>query len=336
MEHKEDEMNGKAIGYRLRLVVGLCLLLSGCAVMDLSSLMHQELEETTVQSDPHWFVLNKILLVDISGEIMDTDSGGLFSDLACTPDYVKAVLNIAKEDENVRAVVLRIDSPGGTVSASELIAREIKLFRKRTGVSVIAQINSMGCSGAYYIACAADRIQAQPSAIIGSIGVIAILPKLRKLADKIGYDQLVFKSGAMKDIGNSMRDMTDEERAVFQKLIDSDYSQFLDWILVNRSKDLTREKLTLAADGRIFTTQDALDRKLIDSIGYLDDALILALDSAKIKHADVVTYSYSQSEDMNIYSPRGAVRPLRVGSLNLPAGLTEKKAGFYYLWMPGR
>ena len=317
------------------LSAGWCVLLSGCAVIDLSSVMRSDLEEVTVQTDPHCFVSDKILLVDVSGEIKDSEAGGMFSDAGCTPDYIKAVLNLAEADSRIQAVVLRIDSPGGSVSASELIAREIKSFRERTGVPVIAQVNNLGCSGAYFIACAADHIQAQPSAIVGSIGVIAILPKYRKLADKIGYDEQIFKSGAMKDIGNSMRDMTDDERAVFQKIINSDYRQFLDWILANRPKELTREALTAAADGRIYTPQDAVERKLIDSVGYLDDALDMAREAVGIKKANVVTYSYSDSADRNIYSPRGSARPFRVGSLHLSAGLTERKAGFYYLWMPG-
>lgn len=317
---------------RLGLIVVMGWGLTGC--VNLGALMRRELVETTVQEHPGWFVADKILLVDISGEIADTN-GGLFGGGACTPDYVKAVLNRAEQDPLIRAVVLRIDSPGGSVGASEVIGREIKTFRARTGLPVIAQINNTGCSGAYFVACAADRIQAQPSAIVGSIGVIAALPKYRKLADKIGYEQVVFKSGAMKDIGSGMRDMTDEERAVIQQMIDHDYRLFLDWILAHRPKTLTREALTAAADGRIFTPQDALERKLIDGIGFLDEAITLAMKAANVRRADVVAYGYSDAADQNIFSPRGAAHPLQVGSLGLPPVLGERKAGFYFLWMPG-
>lgn len=316
---------------RAVVLTGLCGVFAGC--VDLGPLLRRDLVETTVQEYPGWFVTDKILLVDISGEILDAD-GGLFGGLVCTPEYVKAVLNRAEKDPTVRAVVLRIDSPGGSVGASEVIAREIKAFRTRTGLPVMAQINNMGCSGAYFVACAADRIQAQPSAIVGSIGVIASLPKYRKLADKIGYEQQVFKSGAMKDIGSGMRDMTEEERAVIQQMIDGDYRLFLDWILANRPKTLTREALTAAADGRIFTPQDAVERKLIDGIGFLDEAIQLAMTAAHVRRADVVTYGYSDSADRNIFSPRGAVNPLHIGALGLPPILGERKSGFYFLWMP--
>jgi protease IV len=311
------------------------VLFSGCMIVDLSSLMSKELTEVRVQEDPHWLVFQKVLLIDISGLISEDIGGGLLSGApACSPHYLKAVLNKAEQDDAIVAVVLRISSPGGTVSASEQMAREIRLFRERTGLPVIAQINGLGCSGAYYIAAACSRINIQPSAITGSIGVIAILPKYRKLADKVGYEQVVFKSGAMKDIGSAMRDMTEEERTVFQRVIESDYQGFVDWVRENRPAVGDAAAVRALADGRIYSAAQAVENKLADCVCFLDKTLEEAKGAAGVGKAHVVTYSYSDSEDSNIYTPVSASSRLTLADLHVPV-LAAPKAGFYYLWEPG-
>jgi len=317
--------------YMLSCFAALCL--SGCVAVDVGDLLKlNQLEEVTVQEAKGWFTFNKILMVDISGMIVE-EAGGLFSGVACTPIFMKAVLNKAEADATIKAVILRIDSPGGTVGASELIAREVAQFRKRTGIPVHAQINGLGCSGAYYIAAACDRINIQPSAISGSIGVIAIFPKYRRLADKVGLEQVVVKSGALKDIGSGMRDMTDEERAVLQGVIDENYQGFLSWIMQHRPQIGDREMLVKIADGRIYTAKQAVKNKLVDKVCFLDEAIEGAIAAAGLTDAEVVTYGYLGAEDANIYSPSARVSPLRV-NMNLPQPLNTRN-GFYYLWLPG-
>ena len=305
---------------------------TGCVSVDLGRLMSKDLKEVVVEEGRGWGGRDKVLLVDVSGIIME-GGGGLFADATCSPEYIKAVLSRAEADERVKAVVLRIDSPGGTVGASELIAREVARFRERTGLPVYAQINGLGCSGGYYIAAACEKIHIQPSAITGSIGVIAIFPKYKKLADKVGFEEVVIKSGALKDIGNGMRDMNDEERAVLQGLIDSNYDGFLAWILQNRPQVGDREALKKAADGRIYTAAQALELKLVDQTCFLDETLLAARTAARAEDADVVTYAYAESPDANIYSSAAAGSPVKLG-VNLP-GLSGPHSGFYYLWMPG-
>ena len=303
-------------------------------MVNLASLGRRELQEVRVEKAKGFFTSSKVLLVDVSGVIAE-GGGGLFSDATCSPEYMKAVLRKATDDASVKALVLRINSPGGTVTASEQIAREIRAFRKATGRPVIAQINGLGCSGAYYLAAACDRIDAQPSAIVGSIGVIAVLPKYRKLADKIGIDEVVIKSGALKDMGSGMRDMTDEERGVLQSLIDSDYAQFLDWVLACRPALGDRDALRKLADGRVYTSSQALEHKLIDRICHLDEAIDQAREAAHLTDSSVVSYGYSDSPDANIYSSAGDVSPLRM-NLSLPPVLKSQQAGgFFYLWSPG-
>lgn len=307
--------------------------MAGCVAVDVTSLLEMnKLEEVTVQKAKSWITLSKVLMIDVSGMIIE-EAGGLFGGITCTPMFMKAVLNKAEDDSDIRAVILRIDSPGGTVGASELIAREVAQFRKRTGIPVHAQINGLGCSGAYYIAAACDRINIQPSAISGSIGVIAMFPKYRRLADKIGFEQVVIKSGKLKDIGSGMRDMTEEERAVLQGVIDENYQGFLSWILQHRPQVGDREALVKIADGRIYTAKQAVEQKLADRICFLDETIEGAIAAAGLSDAEVVTYGYSESEDANIYSPSTLASPLRL-NVNLPQPVNARN-GFYYLWLPG-
>ncbi len=310
--------------------------LSGCVNVNLPLGGPQELQEVTVEDSEGLFARNKILLVDVGGVISEDIGGGLLGgELTCSPAYMKAVLRKAAGDKHVKAVVLRVDSPGGTVSASETIAREIAQFREDTGIPVIAQITGMGCSGAYYLSASCDAINIQPSGITGSIGVIGEFPKYRKLADKVGYEEVVFKSGAMKDIGSGMRDMTEEERSVMQSTIDADYENFLAWVSTNRPEIGDRATLKKIADGRIYTAEQALDKKLVDEVCFLDDTIAEAMDVAKLKDAKIVTYSYYESADQNIYSPSSRANPLRLMSGSLPGPLNARSPGFYFMWKPG-
>jgi protease IV len=315
------------------LIPVMALALSGCVMVDIYELLKtKQLEEVTIQDARHWLTFDKVLLVDVSGVICE-EAGGLFNGMTCSPMYMKAVLNKAEEDSAIKAVILRINSPGGTVSASEVIAREIAQFRKRTGIPVYAQINGLGCSGAYFIAAACNKINIQPSAISGSIGVIAIFPKYHRLADKVGYEQVVIKSGTLKDIGSGMRDMTDEERIVLQSVIDNDYQEFLAWIRQHRPYIGDQETLMKIADGRIYTAQQAVEKKLADQICFLDETIAGVMSAVKVSDAQVVTYSYSDSGEANIYSPSARATPLKL-NVNLPPPLNAR-SGFYYLWLPG-
>lgn len=323
---------------RLSLLAALALAASstGCMLVNLSALGSRELTEVTVQTDDGWGVRDKILLLDISGTIGSNAGTLLGGGDGCTPDYVKAALNKAEKDRAIRGVVLRIDSPGGTVSASDLIAREVEQFARKTRLPVYTQVLDLCCSGGYYIAAATKKIYAQPAAITGSIGVIAVLPKYKQLADKLGVETVVIKSGALKDIGSGMRDMTPEERQVFEAMIAAFYDQFLARVAQGRPH-LTLDRITALADGRIYTAPQAKANGLIDELGYLDDTLDALKRDAGLRRARVVSYVYGDSADANVYSPAG-VRARAALDIHaaLPAPLTQPRAGFLYLWAPGR
>ncbi len=308
--------------------------LTGCVSVDLASLLSPELTETVLQPAKTW-TPHKILILPIDGFIASGDASEFSWVRKCSPDVVKAMLNKAEKDTRIRAIVLRIDSPGGGVSATDSICHEIKQAAARTQLPVLAIITGVGCSGGYYVANAADTICAHPSSITGSIGVIATFPKLKGLASKVGYEQTVIKSGKMKDLGNPLRDMPEEERRVLQGIIDSMYGDFLDCLVAGRSAYADRDGLAAVADGRIFTARQALDLKLVDRIGYIDDVLQEAMTRARIRDAKVVTYSYRNRGDATVYTPAAARSGLNMLNVNLGGLVPQLRTGFYYLWMPG-
>lgn len=179
-----------------------------------------------------------------------------------------------RHDPNVKSVVLRIDSPGGSVGASQEIYKEV--MRTNEVKPVIASMGSMGASGGYYAALGAENIIANPGTMTGSIGVIVKFPNLESLFEKIGYRSEVIKSGPLKDVGASNRPMSEEERKLMQDLIDNVYGQFVRDIAAARGmeEDIIQE----LADGRVYTGEQALEVGLIDSLGNFTDAIIIAAD----------------------------------------------------------
>jgi protease-4 len=174
-----------------------------------------------------------------------------------------------REDEDIKAIVIRIDSPGGAVGPSQEIYREI---RKTVGTKkVIASMGAVAASGGYYVACAADGIVANPGTITGSIGVIMGYTNFRQLLDKIGMVPVVIKSGPYKDTGSPTREMRDDEREILQAISNGIHEQFVTAIAEGRKMD--RAQVAAAADGRIFTGEDAQTRGLIDRLGNFEDAL---------------------------------------------------------------
>jgi protease-4 len=172
---------------------------------------------------------------------------------------------------SVKAVVLRVNSPGGAVAPSQEIFQEILKFRRETGKRVVASLGSVAASGGYYIAAAADRIVANPGSITGSIGVIMQIPNLGGLLQKVGIKTTVIKSGDNKDLGSITRDLTDAERRILQEVMDDVHSQFIEAVAAGRHMD--RARVEPLADGRIFSGRQALGLGLVDELGDLPDAI---------------------------------------------------------------
>jgi protease-4 len=321
-----------------RALFSCCLLLlamggTGCISLDLMGTVSASLQEDEISRDGY-FVSDKILLVDISGLIRSGEGSGFFTRYT-TPDSIKAVLNKALLDEDIKAVVLRINSPGGEVTATDIIHHDILSFKEETGIPVYAAIMSVGTSGAYYIGASADKIFSHPTSVLGSIGVIARVPQYGELANKIGYSEVIFKSGKNKDLGDPLRELTAEQQVIFQDMIDSMHERFLGIVVQGRPGFETREDLRSIADGRIYTPEEALRLKLIDDIAYLEEVIEKVKVSAGLESASVITYSHHAGYDSNIYSKLPTqMNLLNIDLDNVFGGFGGSQAGFHYLWMP--
>lgn len=198
-----------------------------------------------------------------------------------------ADLRKLREDETVRAVVLRIDSPGGAVAPSQEVFRAVQKTAREK--KVVASMGAVAASGGYYAAAGCDGIVANAGSLTGSIGVIMGFTNLRELLDKIGLVPVVIKSGAYKDIGSPVRPMTDEERALLQRLSDQIHRQFIRDVARGRKMD--EERVAALADGRIYTGAEARELGLVDRLGNLEDAVAWAGELGGIEGAPEVVYA---------------------------------------------
>jgi protease-4 len=275
----------------------------------------------------------KVLMIDIDGTISSALETGFLSREKSVVARVFERLERAAADPWVKAVVLRLDTPGGEVTASDIIYHEILRFKERTGRPVVGLMMSVAASGGYYIASACDSIVAHPSTLTGSIGVISIFPSVEALMAKVGVKVNVIKSGPSKDSGSPFRDMTEEDKKIFQGIIDEYYEGFLAVVARGRKGRIAAAELRTIADGRVYTAPQALKLGLIDAIGYFDDAFGKARDLASLKSAKLVSYTYFPKTKTNIYAGRlGDLSPLDVKVAETIAGAL--KTGFYYLWLP--
>lgn len=177
------------------------------------------------------------------------------------------------EDKTIKAVILRVNTPGGGVAASQEMYEIIKATRDK-GKPVIVSISSLGASGGYYAACGGSLIVADPGSLVGSIGVIINLMNFKDLADKVGISQTIIKSGELKDAGNPLREINEKDKEYFQSIVDDSFDQFLD--VVSRERKIDKERLKEYATGRVFTGRQGKEIGLVDSLGTFEDALRIA------------------------------------------------------------
>jgi len=279
----------------------------------------------------------KILLMDISGFISDEPaSAGL--GLGPAPARVPMLVRIREEltkaakDRDVRALVLRINTPGGTVTASDIIYREVMLFREETRVPVIAALMDVAASGGYYIALSADRIVAHPTTVTGSIGTIMVTANVEGLLGKIGVATNTFKSAEHKDMGSPFRTLTPEERAIFQSVIDELQRQFVAKVIERRR--LPEAEARELADGRIYTAPQALDKRLVDAIGYMPDAIAAARSAAGLDEAKVIVYKRPREYQATYYAQTRTETHALDATVERLAGLAGAGPRFLYLWAP--
>ena len=241
--------------------------LRGCAVVALVFVAFFVLIGLISRMDDWSFKTgDKVAVLPITGLIADSES------------TIEQLKKFAKDD-SVKAIVLRINSPGGGVGPSQEIHEEVKKLKGKK--IVVASMGALAASGGYYIACAAQKIYANPGTITGSIGVIMQFVTVKDLIEKIGLKGMVVKSGAFKDIGSPMREMKAEERELLQGVIDNVHSQFI--AAVAEGRKMERESVAKIADGRIFSGEQAKSLGLVDTLGNLEDAVTEAGKLAKIE-----------------------------------------------------
>ena len=324
------------------------LLSGGCISIDVfGDGANAPLSETVVRGREG----PKILLLDIDGVISGAEIAPIFFGLGATSmvSRVREVLDHAREDDEIRGVLLRIDSPGGTATASEQIYTELMRFKAERGVPVVAQLLTTAASGGYYIAMAADHVQAHPTTVTGSIGVIFSSVNFAGLMEKVGIEDQTITGGEFKDAGSPFRRLTEDERSQLQSIVDDLHARFRDIVALGRPK-LTADEVATLANGRIYSAPQALANGLVDGLGTLEDAVGLIEARIGTNRSRVVSYHVARDRRRNLYTrsmPQipitgpgfAATGPLRTSEFSRIAAVSLRdllqQPGFHYLWWPG-
>lgn len=274
----------------------------------------------------------KIAVIDVDGVMANKRRGGFGSSGENPTSLFLEKLEKAKNDSKVKAIVLRINTPGGTVAASDSMYHALMEFKAKTKKPVVASMLDLAASGGYYLACGSDKIIAQPSTVTGSIGTILQTVSFKGAMDKLGIRAEAIKSGELKDLGSPLHDLKEKERQVLSGIIDQLYEQFLEVILAGRD-NLTMATLRPLADGRVYTAEQALQAGLIDQIGYPQDAIASAKEMAGLQKIRVVIYQRPFDYKANVYATdfQAATSPGLI-NIKLPQWLQAQEPQFLYLW----
>ena len=317
-------------------LVAVALWASGCFVSlgNPLGLLRGErpLEEATVEGEGR----AKVLLVDVSNLITDAPTKRAFGlvEEEGTVARIEAELKKAADDRRIKAVVLRINSPGGGVTASDQIYSDLVRFKRERDLPVVAALGDLAASGGYYVACAADRIVAHSTTVTGSIGVILMNLNVEGLLGKVGVRNETFKAGEHKDLLSPFRGATPEERRIVQSILDDLHARFIAVVRESRPR-LDATRLAELTDGRICGASQALAAGLVDEIGDLRQAIAAAKAAANLETARIVMYHRPDEPRENIYSGARGL-PTQVNLLPVDLGaLAGSGPRFMYLWAPG-
>jgi len=271
----------------------------------------------------------RILILPIKGTILNSTEQNVRDRVS--PSQVAAVLEAAARDKSIKTVLLQIDSPGGAVGASDLIYELIRKAQEKHTYKVYAHIEDLGASGGYYAAMAADHINARPTALVGSIGVIMRGFELTGLLDKSGIKYRTIQTGKNKDTLSPFREMTPEEKAYYQKEVEHSYDRFLQIVKNGRKDRISMENLRNIADGRVMNASRAREAGLIDSTVYLEDYIKQIKEREKMSSVEVVAYLPAEFSNYSLYD-------VQTGPAEqLPQILREtlrSQFGLFYIWEP--
>jgi len=332
------------------ILLTLCLLLvTGCSPLTFTVGVGPEdrsLETQVVQRDRK--ARASVAIIDVDCVLLNTTRGSLLQRGDNPVGLLYEKLRHAAEDDRIKAVVLRLNTPGGGVTASDLMYREVLHFKQQTGKPVVARMMDVCASGGTYLACAADDIVAHPTTVTGSIGVLVQTVTIKPALERWGVQPEAITSGPNKDIASPLGELTSEHRQLLQDMVDSYYQGFTNVLRASRGDKVDEhfEKLT---DGRVITGTQARQWGLVDEVGDLRTAIEFAKARANLKHADVVMfhrplryvgspYATAHGDGVNPQA-NGQSQPMPASLLNLPQPMDRwfaSTGGFYYLWQgPG-
>jgi len=296
----------------------------------------RELEEIALARDS-LLAFDKIALIDVSGTIRNESPIELFVPGENPVSMLLEQLDMARRDPRVKAIILRINSPGGSVVASELMHDEITHFRKESDKPIVALMMDVAASGGYYIACACDEIVAQPSTVTGSIGVIMLMINVSGTMEKIGLRAEAITSGEFKDAGSPFKALSPEDRAIFASIVAEMYERFVEVVAEGRPK-LSEEEVRRLADGRVYSAGQALNAGLIDAIASPRETIEQLKEHIGARNVKLVTYARPYEYRPNYYakSPAAPAGDVNLLKINLPSAMTPHAPEFMYLWSPGR
>lgn len=310
------------------------LMVNGCMfpTVKLFTDASDPLQEFTIEGDAK----GKVLMISVTGIISDISQKGMLQTEPSLVQDIVSQLRLAEKDPEIQAVLFKIDSPGGSVTASDILYHEIQAFKQRTGKKVTAVVMNVAASGGYYMALPADLIIAHPTSVTGSIGVIFVRPKVYGLLDKIGVDVSANTSGENKDMGSPFRKATETEDKIFQNLTDSLGKRFVDLVIEHRriGPDAVKDIST----ARIYLAQEALKIGLIDEIGYIGDAIVRTKELAGLdENSRVIVYRREEFANDNLYNSQARYGDAHSSLIDM--GLLNSSflnlSGFYYLWPAG-
>ena len=302
------------------------------------------LKETEVEPGKGWYP-DKIAIIEVEGLLMNAKAGGFLQATENPVSKFAQQMEAAERDPRVKAVVLRVNTPGGTVTASDTLYQVVRRFREKTGKPVVASAQEVMASGGYYVACAGDQIVVQPTSVVGSIGVVFETMQFKGALDKLGISAKAIKSGSLKDMGSPFKLLRQDEEKVMQEMVDEYFERFVTVIRERRPvKEAPEGDLSAYAkdgyvgvySGRVFSGTRAVELGLADRTGLLDDAIDLARDLARSPDAKAIIYRRPYGYGGSIYADTSTPVPqANVLRLELPDSATPLPTGFYYLWRPG-
>lgn len=313
--------------------IALIFLLAGSKLEEFGDTSRPTgLVETVVQKGKGTAGLQeRIAIIELDDVIFSDSTGPLGGDFVS--DYVK-LINYAATSNKVKAIILAVNSPGGEITASDIIYNAVKEADAKK--PVVVHMGSLAASGGYYISCGGRHIVATETTLTGSIGVIIQTPNISQLLNNIGVDVNTFTSGDFKDTLSAVRDMREEEREYVQELVMESYDRFCEIVASARPQFASADELknSIVADGRIFTGVQAKDNGLVDEIGYIDTAIQKARDLGKAPNATVVKYSGSTFAQLfGAYAKTPVSQDIKV-DLDPDNNFVSLKRGMIYLLPP--